>query len=110
MKLLDNVIGRPGDFRTRSIRIRNPNFFSKVGRFPGGIQVLRVAGFVEVLESGAPHLQLPVDTEDSAKILKYWVERRGGGGFFQSATFSHTNVRGSHPRDVGPCAVKLTLY
>jgi hypothetical protein len=71
VKLLDNVIGRPGDFRTRSIRIRNPNFFSKVGRFAGGLQVLRTAGFVEAIEAGVPHLQLPAHSEDSARLHMY---------------------------------------
>ncbi len=68
MKLVDNILGRPGDFRTRSIRVRNPNFFSKVGRFRGGVAVLKACGFVEGLEGGVAHLQLPVVAEDARRL------------------------------------------
>ncbi len=71
LKLLDNVVGRPGDLKTRSIRISNATFQSKVGRFSGAVQVLTAAGFEEVPVAGIPHLQLSSLVEDTSRLLQY---------------------------------------
>jgi hypothetical protein len=63
LKILDNVIARPGDFKVRSLRCGNPAFQSKLGRFAGGVALLASAGFEQVMEAGVPHLQLPPHVE-----------------------------------------------
>lgn len=68
-KLLDNVIGRPGDLKTRSIRLGNAAFHAKLGRFPGGIDVLKAAGFREVIDGGVPHLQLSPVLESTDVVM-----------------------------------------
>ncbi|CAM9860491.1 unnamed protein product [Pylaiella littoralis] len=45
-KVVDNVVHRPEDARTRQIRCGNPAFQQKVGRITGGIAFLEGVGFV----------------------------------------------------------------
>ncbi|CBJ49239.1 conserved unknown protein [Ectocarpus siliculosus] len=45
-KVIDNVVHRPGDSRTRQIRCGNAAFQHKVGRITGGISFLEGVGFV----------------------------------------------------------------
>ncbi|CAM9323362.1 unnamed protein product [Ectocarpus sp. 8 AP-2014] len=45
-KVIDNVVHRPGDSRTRQIRCGNAAFQHKVGRITGGISFLEGVGFM----------------------------------------------------------------
>ncbi|CAN0219785.1 unnamed protein product, partial [Ectocarpus fasciculatus] len=45
-KVIDNVVHRPGDSRTRQIRCGNAAFQQKVGRITGGISFLEGVGFM----------------------------------------------------------------
>ena len=71
LKLLDNVLGRPGDLRTRSIRAGNPAFHSKLGCFAGGVGILKAAGFTDILDAGVPHLHLSPADECRPRLLAY---------------------------------------
>ncbi|CAM9534005.1 unnamed protein product [Scytosiphon promiscuus] len=55
-KVVDNVLHRPDDARTRQIRLGNAAFMQKVGRITGGISFLEGVGFVS--RDGAPQQQL----------------------------------------------------
>jgi hypothetical protein len=45
MKVLDNVLQKPGNEKVRSIRLQNPAFTNKVGKRMGGIDFLVACGF-----------------------------------------------------------------
>jgi len=50
IKVLDNVIQKPGNDKVRCIRLSNPNFWQKVGQRKGAIEYLTVCGFVRTME------------------------------------------------------------
>ena len=52
MKVLDNVLQKPGNVKVRSIRLENPAFHSKVASRTGGIDVLLACGFVQETPTG----------------------------------------------------------
>jgi hypothetical protein len=54
MKVLDNVLHKPGDDRVRTIRLSNAAFHGKVGSRPGGIDFLLACGFCR--QAAAPAL------------------------------------------------------
>jgi hypothetical protein len=45
MKILDNILQKPGNDKIRSIRMRNPAFWNKVGERKGGVEYLLACGF-----------------------------------------------------------------
>ncbi|CAM9663970.1 unnamed protein product, partial [Laminaria digitata] len=53
-KIVDNVVHRKDDARTRQIRCANAAFDLKVGRITGGIAFLEGVGFVAKNEGGGP--------------------------------------------------------
>ncbi|CAN0462400.1 unnamed protein product, partial [Ectocarpus sp. 12 AP-2014] len=57
-KVIDNVVYRPGDSRTRQIRCGNAAFQHKVGRITGGISFLEGVGFVSREEGPQQQQQL----------------------------------------------------
>ncbi|CAM9906252.1 unnamed protein product, partial [Ectocarpus sp. 4 AP-2014] len=57
-KVIDNVVHRPGDSRTRQIRCGNAAFQHKVGRITGGIPFLQGVGFVSREEGTQQQQQL----------------------------------------------------
>ncbi|CAB1120744.1 unnamed protein product [Ectocarpus sp. CCAP 1310/34] len=65
-KVIDNVVHRPGDSRTRQIRCANAAFQHKVGRITGGISFLEGVGFVSREEG-------PQQQQQQQQLL-------GGGG------------------------------
>lgn len=52
MKVLDNVLHKPNDPRTRSIRVRNPAFHKKVASKAGGVDFLLACGFAPDQRTG----------------------------------------------------------
>ena len=69
LTLIDNVIKLPGDLKRRSIRLGNATFHSRLGRYSGGIGILKAVGFAEVLEAGVPHLNLSPAVESLEKTI-----------------------------------------
>jgi hypothetical protein len=53
IKYVDNVLYRPGDLRTRTIRIANNAFRSRVGVFQGGPDFLQALGFEVKMDTGS---------------------------------------------------------
>ena len=51
MRVVDNVLGRPGDPATRALRLGNAAFRRRVGSVTGGVQFLLACGF-ELLDDG----------------------------------------------------------
>ncbi|GAX27285.1 hypothetical protein FisN_23Lh148 [Fistulifera solaris] len=45
MKIIDNILQKPGDSKVRTIRLQNAAFASKVGSRKGGIEFLLACGF-----------------------------------------------------------------
>lgn len=45
MKILDNIIHKPGDTKVRTIRLQNATFANKVGSRKGGVEFLLACGF-----------------------------------------------------------------
>jgi hypothetical protein len=65
VKILDTLVLRPGDARVRTVRLANPIFESKAGRFPGVLDVLRSVGFSDdVVAPGERALTLKAEAED----------------------------------------------
>lgn len=69
LRMLDALVQRPGDLRIRSVRLQNPNFHSKVGKYAGGADILRAVGFKDESTSGEAVLVLPPEVEDDEITL-----------------------------------------
>jgi hypothetical protein len=83
LKYLDAVLGRPGDARVRTINLANPAFQQRVGRFPGGVDVLVAAGFAEAFspDTGQPALILyTADSHPMAAFADGGSDGGDGGG------------------------------
>lgn len=63
-KLLTNVLENPEEERFRTIRLANPTFHARLGRFAAGLALLRSFGFEEATATGVSgpptHLAIPV--------------------------------------------------
>ncbi|CAM9353475.1 unnamed protein product [Phaeothamnion confervicola] len=80
IKYVDNVVGRPGDARTRAIRCGNAAYCQKVGRIAGGRDFLLGVGFLPVVEGMSYEvarnpeahtvLTLPPEREDAALLRR----------------------------------------
>lgn len=69
MKVLDNVLHKPGDDRVRSIKLSNAAFANKVANRPGGISFLLACGFTHQ-QPAAPLLSTaPTSTLDDVLVL-----------------------------------------
>lgn len=53
IKMLDNLVARPGEGKIRCVRLGNPKYHAAVGRHPGGTDILRAVGFVDDNASAA---------------------------------------------------------
>lgn len=101
VRILDNLIARPADAAVRRIRLGNatfhvsgsarvlhlpgdphalPSYQARVGRFPPAVDVLRAAGFDDLVEDGAgagdeadATLVLSPETENRGRIRKVWL-------------------------------------
>ncbi|KAG5175506.1 hypothetical protein JKP88DRAFT_98163 [Tribonema minus] len=69
IKYVDGVLTRPGEARTRTIKVSNAAFANKVGRLSGGPQFLLGAGFVETAADGAMSHQLAQDPHAHAVLV-----------------------------------------
>ncbi len=99
--LLTNVLEHPDLPKYRSVRLGNPSFHRRVGRFAAALALLRAAGFESATEGEAgseevTHLALPVCDAprlarcvvllEAAKQATLMVDEEGGGGAMSSAT------------------------
>ena len=99
--LLTNVLEHPDLPKYRSVRLGNPSFHRRVGRFAAALALLRAAGFESATEGEAgseevTHLALPVCDAprlarcvvllEAAKQAALMVDEEGGGGAMSSAT------------------------
>jgi hypothetical protein len=73
MKVLDNVLQKPGNTKVRSIRLQNPAFHSKVASRTGGIDVLLACGFVQ--ETETPGLLSTSSSTSTSSAEQYLVLR-----------------------------------
>ena len=98
--LLTNVLEHPDLPKYRSVRLGNPSFRRRVGRFVAALALLRAAGFESATEGEADseevtHLALPVCDAprlarcvvllEAAKQATLMVDEEGGGGAMPSA-------------------------
>jgi hypothetical protein len=74
MKVLDNVLHKPGDDRVRSIRLNNAAFQRKVGSRPGGIEFLLACGFAR--QAPAPTLLSKTDAAAAGEDTLYLSRER----------------------------------
>jgi hypothetical protein len=79
IKVLDNVLQKPGNVKVRSIRLENPAFHSKVASRTGGIDVLLACGFVQETPTGLlstssssseQYLVLKAEQEDTPTLVR----------------------------------------
>ena len=45
LKILDNILHKPGDMKVRQLRMQNPTVWQKIGQRKGGIEILQACGF-----------------------------------------------------------------
>lgn len=69
LKMLDNLLSRPGDVKVRSIRFGNAKFQASVGQYQGGLQVLQAVGFGLQGEGAEASYVLPEAAEDDEVTL-----------------------------------------
>lgn len=71
IKILDNIVSRPGDARVRTIRLANASFQSTVGRFKPAVDILLATGFSvsSSAAGGEPALVLDESNEDVHVIV-----------------------------------------
>ncbi|OQR94534.1 hypothetical protein ACHHYP_01144 [Achlya hypogyna] len=72
MKILCNILSKPGDPKVRSIRMTNPKFTASVGRHTGGIDFLLAVGFA--LDDDGEMLRLatesPEELQQALRVLQ----------------------------------------
>lgn len=56
-KILDAILNKPKEPKYRRINLANKNFLKRLGRQPGGVNLLRSAGFVKNVEENV--LEMP---------------------------------------------------
>jgi hypothetical protein len=70
IKVLDNVLQKPGNVKVRSIRLQNPAFLSKVASRMGGIDVLLACGFVQEAPTGLLSTSTSSSSSEQYLVLK----------------------------------------
>jgi hypothetical protein len=73
VKMLDNLLHKPGDTKVRTIRLHNATFQQKVGSRKGGVEVLVACGFERVTASASllsgEEEQLVLVNEEQSHLL-----------------------------------------
>ena len=68
MKILDNLLQKPGNEKVRSIRLQNPAFANKVGKHKGGVDFLLACGFT--FQEEPQQLLQPLHSAAEPQFLK----------------------------------------